>query len=105
MRYFIFFPIKLELAHALDTLRLESESLVSHLISECHLEVLLHLLQIDSVLGSLGATDGWLYSTHVELHDFARVDGVSLGAIVGNEEVLGFQVVFYGVDLLLVSAC
>ncbi len=78
-------------------------SLKANFVSKGGSEISLHVREINSIVGTLGTSKRRLHAVKIELHDITGVDGVSLSAVILNEQVLFSQVLLNGLNLRLVS--
>jgi len=70
----------------------DSETLEADLVGQAIFEVVLHAVDLNSVVRSFGASDARHNGGEVELHDVTGVGGVNLGTVVNTEETLGLKV-------------
>ena len=80
-----------------------SEPFEAYLVGEALVEVLLHVCEIDTIMGALRAGEGSLDLGQIELHDFSRVHWVR-SSVVGDKHVLLAEVFLDQLDVRLIPA-
>ena len=82
---------------------LEAETLEADLVGHAGFEIRHHVSEVDTIVRSLGTGKRALNSAQIEGHNFTRVVGVSLGAVVLHEEVLFAQVLLDQLNVAFVT--
>jgi len=78
----------------------DTESLEASGGSHAIVEILLHVFESDSVMGTLGSGQARLDSVHIKLHHVGGVSRINVVLSVFSEEALGTEVSFNHGDLL-----
>ena len=82
----------------------EAEALEANSVGEASLEVLLHAIHVNAIVGALRARKRWLHSGEVKLHQGTGVVRVGLGAVIGAIKTLSLQVSGDHLDTVRVGA-
>ncbi len=85
----VFLTVHLESSGVSEFALIDAVSLEADRAGEALLEVSLHIVHVDLIVGALRSGKRWLHRGEVKLHDIARVVRVRDGAIVNTVETLG----------------
>jgi hypothetical protein len=100
---FVINSLVVDLNSLFDVFILETEALETNFVFHAFVEIFFHGAEGDSIVRSLGSGKARDNRAKVELHDFSRVVGGGLRAIVLNEHVLLFEISLNHLDVAFVS--